>query len=244
MSSMNVEWAITELDTFLYLTELNFPNHGPGVVSFSSRKITRGSDDDVTRQAYVVEQIFDRVIPAWRDLEANTVVNRWMRHRTAATRTKEALVRQQEIEKNLGESAPELSAAKMHHWIWDGAKSLWQSGHYREAVEAAIKKLNAETQNKVGRRDISESDLFAQAFSLDPPSTGKSRIRRMPNDGSKTFESMQRGAIDFSKGIFTGIRNPLSHEDGHELDEQEALEYLAALSVLARWVDESSMESA
>ena len=31
--------------------------------------------------------------------------------------------------------------------------------------EGAIRKLNAETQNKVGRRDISETDLFKQAFS-------------------------------------------------------------------------------
>lgn len=150
---------------------------------------------------------------------------------------------EQEINDNLGENAPELSAAELHTWIWSGAKSLWQSGHYREAVEGAIKKLNAETQNKVGRRDLSETDLFKQSFSLDEPKPGKSRLRRIKDDGSDTYKSVQRGAMNLAEGVFAGIRNPLSHEADQELTEQEALEYLASLSVLARWVDESSVEA-
>jgi hypothetical protein len=47
-----------------------------------------------------------------------------------------------------------------------------------------------------------------------------------------------------AEGIFAGIRNPLTHEAGIELDEQVALEYLAALSILARWVDDSTVERA
>ena len=168
--------------------------------------------------------------------------NRWSRHREAAIRAREQLVREQEIRENLGEDAPELSAAELHDWVWSGAKSLWQSGHYREAVEGAIKKLNAETQNKVRRRDVSETDLFRQAFSLDPAAIGKTRLRRMASDGSDTYKSVQRGAMAFAEGVFAGIRNPLSHEADQELSEQEALEYLAALSVLARWVDKSEVE--
>ncbi|MEU5215103.1 TIGR02391 family protein [Streptomyces sp. NPDC020807] len=37
-------------------------------------------------------------------------------------------------------------------WVWQGARALWQSGHFREAVTAAARKVNAETQNNVGRR--------------------------------------------------------------------------------------------
>ena len=44
--------------------------------------------------------------------------------------------------------------------------------------------------------------------------------------------------------LASGIRNPLSHEAENELSEHEALEYLAALSVLARWVDQSTVEKA
>lgn len=237
---MNTEWAIAELDKFITQTVMT---NASGANLITSRDRTAASDVEVTKQAPVVEKILDRVIPNWRtevpDTSAN---NRWSRHREAAIRAREELVREQEVEENLGENAPELSAAQLHPWIWSGAKSLWQSGHYRESVEGAIKKLNAETQNKVGRRDISETDLFKQAFSKDAPSPGKARLRRMSDDGSKTYDSVQRGAMNFAEGVFAGIRNPLSHEADQELSEQEALEYLAALSVLARWVDEAEVD--
>lgn len=238
---MNTKWALAELDKFVEQTVMRYPDQVPGVVDMTGRKVTAALDEEITKQAHVVEQILERVIPDWRDLEASNA-NRWIRHRTAALRAREALVRNQEIRENLGENAPELSAAKLHPWVWSGAKSLWHSGHYREAVESAIRKLNAETQNKVGRRDISETDLFKQAFSKDAAAQGKARLRRMADDGSRTFESVQRGAMNFAEGVFAGIRNPLSHEADQELSEQEALEYLAALSVLARWVDEATVD--
>ncbi|WP_027932187.1 TIGR02391 family protein [Amycolatopsis thermoflava] len=239
---MNTEWALKELDKFIDQTALRYPDPVPGVVDMTARKITSAPDEDITKQAHVVEQILDHVLSGWRDLEADVRVNRWMRHRTAALRAKEALIREAEVKANLGENAPQLSAAELHPWVWSGAKSLWQSGHFREAVGGAIKKLNAETQNNVGRRDVSETDLFKQAFSLDDPKAGKARLRRMEDDGSDTYRSVQRGAMNFAEGVFAGIRNPLSHEADQELSEQEALEYLAALSVLARWVDAATVE--
>lgn len=242
---MNVDWALNELDKFIKMTVMtNASSSSDGAVFITSRNNTAASDADVTKQAQVVEKIFDRVIPEWRTEIATSKSNRWTRHREAAIRAREELVRAEEVHENLGENAPDLSAADLHPWIWSGAKSLWQSGHYREGVEGAIKKLNAETQNKVGRRDVSETDLFRQAFSLDEPKTGKSRLRRMKDDGSDTYKSVQRGAMTFAEGVFAGIRNPLSHEAEQELSEQEALEYLAALSVLARWVDRSEVEAA
>ena len=104
--------------------------------------------------------------------------------------------------------------------------------------------MNAETQNKIARRDVSETDLFKQAFSLDAAVPGKARLRRMSPEDSDTYRSAQRGAMALAEGIFAGIRNPLAHEAGMELDEQAALEYLAALSILARWVDDSTVERA
>jgi hypothetical protein len=48
-----------------------------------------------------------------------------------------------------------------------------------------------------------------------------------------------RGALrPFAEGCFAGLRNPAAHEHGPEWDEQRALEYLAAFSILARWIDE------
>lgn len=241
---MNTEWAIAELDKFIDQTVMrNASGSSRGVAYFTSQANTAAPDVEVTKQAQVVEKILDRVIPDWRSSVPLSKTNRWTRHREAAIRAREELLREQEVRENLGENAPELSAALLHAWIWSGAKSLWQSGHYREAVEGAIKKLNAETQNKVGRRDLSETDLFKQSFSLDDAQAGKARLRRMKDDGSETYKSVQRGAMNLAEGVFAGIRNPLSHEADQEISEQEALEYLAALSVIARWVDSSSVEA-
>lgn len=242
MTGLNVEWAIQELDRFIEMTaERHVKPEGAPL------KMTAASTEEITQQFEVVSMIIRRVLP-------NTFLNNlvlfgssageWKQVRQLALRAKALLRRKPEIERNLGDDAPELSAAKLHPWIWDGASSLWRSGHFREAVEGAIRKLNAETQNKLGRRDVSETDLFNQAFSEQAPSPKNPRLHRMPDDDSKTFKSVQRGARVFAEGVFAGIRNPLAHEADQEMPEQQALEYLAALSVLARWVDGSTLETA
>ena len=231
----------TGLVQFIAMTEMRNASSG----NFTTYKNTTSSpSDEVARQAHVIEKIIDRVIPQWRKTIRGDRSNRWSAHREATIRAREELSREQELRANLGEDAPQISAAQLHPWIWDGACSLWRSSHFREALEGAIRKLNAETQNKLGRRDVSETDLFKQAFSTDVAQVGRARLRCMANDGSKTYMSVQRGAMAFAEGIFSGIRNPLSHEFGHDLTEQHALEYLAALSVLARWVDEATIEEA
>lgn len=236
---MNIDWALKELDNFTFLTE-RIPHPSPNVIG----SFPRGSKADIASQAQIAEKIMDRVTPGWRSELVGVKPGTWDRHYEAAVRARAQLQRAEEVAQNLGENAPELSAAELHPWIWDGTNSLWQSGHYREAIGGAIRKLNAETQNKIGRRDVSETNLFKQAFSTDQPKQGSSRLRRMKDDGSDTYKSVQRGAMAFAEGVFAGIRNPLSHEADHELREQEALEYLAALSVVARWVDNSTVEVA
>ena len=242
MTALNTEWALAELDKFIEQTVMR---NGSSANFITARDITADSEEDVTRQAPVVEKILDRVLPRWRtEVPDDSANNRWSRHREAAIRARQEVEREAEIRANLGDGAPEISAANLHSWVWSGARPLWQSGHYRSAVEDAAKKVNAETQNKIGRRDVSETKLFQEAFSLDPPSEGKKRLRRMTPDGSGTYKSVQRGATALAEGIYAGIRNPFNHGDPKDIDEQVALEYLAALSVLARWVDESTVEVA
>jgi len=245
--SIDVPWARAELARFLQLTELYVPPGPPGVVTINRRMANRGRQEDIVASAHVVEQILDRVLPRWRTevpQDKNRTVNRWYQHREAAQRADAALERDAEVRRRLGDNAPRLSAAAMHPWVWDGARSLWHSGHFREAVTAAARKVNAETQNKVGRRDVSETRLFQQVFSVDAPKAGQPRLRLMADDGSDTFRSIHRGAMAFAEGCYAGIRNPNSHEDGlPELPEHQALEQLAAFSVLARWVDTAVLVS-
>lgn len=243
MSDMNVTWAIAELDKFIDRTVMhNDSRVGRGYVSISNKSSTAAPDAEVTKQAQVVEKILDRVVSGWRTNIDLSQINRWTRHREAAIRAREELLRADEVRANLGDGAPEISAGNLHPWVWTAAKPLWDSGHHRSAVEDAAKKVNSETQNKVDRRDVSETDLFQQAFTIDAPVDGKPRLRRIAPDGSETYKSMQRGASALAEGLYAGIRNPLAHEGPQDLSEQVALEYLAALSVLARWVDDSLVE--
>lgn len=239
---MDVAWACEELEVFLDRAELGEPESWHTFTPVTNR----APSSKIEEIAPIIERILDRVLPQWRTQipdDRNETVNRWCQHLEAARRAKALLEREDELNQKLGEQAPQLNAASLHPWIWDGARSLWNSGHYREAVVAAAIKLNAETQNKVQRRDIGEIDLFTQVFSDAPPKPGQPRLRVHPDDGSKTFRSKHRGIRSFADGCYAAIRNPSSHEIQDDLPEHEALEQLATFSVLARWVADATLDT-
>ena len=242
---VDIEWAKAELNTFLELTELYRAPDPPGVVNFTARLSNRGKQADIVASAQVVEQILGRTVPHWKEelpSERNEKVNRWCQHIEAARRALVVLDRQQEVNEKLGDNAPRLSAGQFHPWVWEAARDLWRNGHYRSAISSAALRVNAETQAKVGRMDVSEVKLFQPTFSSDPAKPGNPRLRVWPDDGSDTYKSIHRGVSAFAEGLFAGIRNPNSHAVQGELDETVALEQLAAFSVLARWVDDATVE--
>ncbi|MFI6634284.1 TIGR02391 family protein [Nonomuraea fuscirosea] len=242
--SLDVQWAIGELNKFLALAKLR-PIKIEGAAYLGSGMWNAASDEEIVPSAQIVEKILDRILPRWRvdvPKDDNKRVNRWCQHIDAARRAIAELERQEEVAEKLGENGPDLNATSLHPWIWDAAKALWQVGHYRSAVGQAAIVLNAETQNKIGRRDVSEKDLFRQAFTLKAPEQGKARLRLMQDDGSPTYTSIHEGAAAFAEGCYRAIRNPTAHVPQTELAEHEALEQLAAFSVLARWVDAATVE--
>ncbi|NEA60796.1 hypothetical protein G3I60_43230 [Streptomyces sp. SID13666] len=141
-----------------------------------------------------------------------------------------------EWEARLAPDAPALPADQFHPWVWDAARTFWDSQHYRAAVHAAASAINAHLQAKLGRRDVADDKLVQEAFSDKPAEPGKPRLR-VPGDATTpTVQSRQRGALQLGLGSFFAIRNPAAHETG-EWTEQESLEQLATLSVLARLID-------
>lgn len=232
---MNVSWALDELTEFVRLTATYSP-----AGSYWDKNV--GSEDQIVEASHVTEAILGSVLPEWRSLVSEDTDGLWTQHRKAAIRAMVALRRQDELDQNLGEVAPEMSVRSMHPWIWDAARSLWASGHYRQAVTAAGVKVNAESQNKLGRRDISETDLFKQAFSAGDASADAPRLRLPNDDGGKTAQSVRRGVMAFAEGTFAAIRNPASHDHLVDISEAEALEQLAAFSLLARWVDSAVVD--
>jgi uncharacterized protein (TIGR02391 family) len=154
----------------------------------------------------------------------------------------------EEIQDMLGSQghSPQLSAAGLHADVWGAAVTQWSTGHRHEAVLAAAKAVNSLLQVKLGRRDVSEAKLVREGFSDKGPTKGKPRLRFPQIDDDQTRESTRQGAMDFGAGCFEGIRNPVGHLPNAELDlsEQDGLERLAALSLLARWVDQAELEVA
>lgn len=212
------------------------PEPIPGVSRLGDFRYPQGGAG-IAPAAQIAEQILDRVLPGWRREIAEDKKGRWQQHRQAAQRAIAQLEREAELRDKLGDNAPRLDAGQLHTWVWEGARSLWQSGHYREAVRAASVKVNAEAQNKLGVRDLAETPLFQMAFSNDEPSTNRCRLRLPGDDGGRTAMSLRRGVMAFAEGCYAAIRNPASHDVQAELPEHEALEQLAAFSVLARWID-------
>ncbi|OLZ59578.1 TIGR02391 family protein [Amycolatopsis keratiniphila] len=243
MSQLNREWAIGKLKDFIEVADLTYVPDAPNTIGFWHYEFTN-SKTEVLAAAQIVEQILDRALPGWRTAEWEEPARQPMwREREAAHRAIAQLEAQQELADNLGSGAPQLDAATLHPWVWGSVQGLWSSGHYREAIGAAARAINAQAQAKLGRRDASEAKLLSDAFSTNAPASGHPRLRIVADDGGDSFRSLHDGAGNFARGVFSAIRNPNAHEDGDEISESEALEQLAAFSILARWVDSATVET-
>lgn len=241
MAKLDPEWAIAEIDKFLHVTAPVSPNTGNGIVYLGT--VMRGPSTEASERAHIVEQILDRVLSGWsRDRPEKDGKYMWLRDQ--ASRAKTALQRQTELAEKLGDNAPDMDAANLHPWAWENGRSYWNTGHYHQAVMQAAIRINAETQAKLGRMDLSETALFNEAFSLNAPKADAPRLRLADDDGSKTYENLHRGARAFAEGLYAAVRNPGMHTpqqtDGGQ--EQLALEQLAAFSMLARWVEQAEVE--
>ena len=230
--AFNREWAIRRLNRFLEISKSYLGTDG--------LRHTERPSEEVRPDAQIVEQILDRVLPNW-DRAERSWDEPWRPQRDAAQRAIAQLEQQEELDANLGENSPMLSAGSLHPWIWDSSRTLWSTGHYREAVGAAARTLNAKTQQKLGRRDMAEWKLLRNAFQSQPPVAGEPRLRLMPQEDSDPFRSLHEGTGALAQGAFQSLRNMVSHEESEEPEEHIALEQLAVFSVLARRVDDAEV---
>lgn len=141
-----------------------------------------------------------------------------------------------ETRAKLGSNAPSMSADALHPLIWGAASKHWDVGHYSAAVQRAATMLNAEVQDRVIRHDVSDNELMKQTFSIENPQEGKPRLRWPGLDDDLTVKAMRVGILQLAQGVFSAIRNPATHSTD-DMQRQEALEQLATLSILARWID-------
>lgn len=141
----------------------------------------------------------------------------------------------------LGPAGPTMPTRDLHPVVWGAAENLWKIEHYRAAVARAATFLNAHIQDRSTRLDLSDKDLMGQVFSDAPASEDRPRLRWRGLGSPQTRKSMTSGLAAYAQGVFLTIRNPATHETG-EVSRQTALEQLAALSLLGRWVDECVLD--
>lgn len=146
------------------------------------------------------------------------------------------------------EAPPTIGAEAMHPLIWGAARRLWRDRHYRAAVAAAADTLVANVKSITGRNDVAETALWQQTFSDRPPvpsepgQPAQPRLRWPGDPADRDVKTMNDGLRQFAPGVQMTIRNPAAHGT-NELGEQEALERLAVLSLLARWVDACDLQT-
>ena len=149
------------------------------------------------------------------------------------------LEQREDYERILGPVGPALAANRLHRWVWNAAADLWDGGHFDSAVHKAALAVEEQAQLKLGRRDLSGKKLYSAAFAKEDPTGDMPRLRLPYVDKTEQKDawiSAHGGAQHLGMGCAQGIRNPQAHPSD-DISEQEALEQLAALSVLARWVE-------
>lgn len=149
---------------------------------------------------------------------------------------------QEEISQMLGPQGPQLSAASLHPWIWQAAAALWDTGFLREAIQAAATSLDLHVQQKSDRRDLAGTELARELLGEKDPQPGRPRLRLPGDRTSKTWTSQRDGLLQYAVGCSLLFRNPATHSV-EQPAEQEALEQLAALSLLARHLDHCEIDS-
>lgn len=165
----------------------------------------------------------------------------WSYVREEAVRLRGILADAELTESIFDPGGPRLAANQMHPWVWTTAERLWATGHYREALQASATAVEAQAQAKTGRYDTSGADLFRKVFHTDSPRPGEPRLRLDYPMGGQSWTSAHEGASNFGAGCMMAIRNIVTHNLATP-DEAEGLQQLAALSVLARWVDQARVE--
>ena len=238
---MNYVWIEQELQSFVDAIDSYSGRvvNGQGQIAVPSV-----TEEELLQRSAAMKEVVDQVAPgkAWR-LAMRGYTYTFDQVREAALEALGIVRARDDFEKNLTTAAPKLAADGFHPWVWLAAASLWDTGHYRAAVQAAATSVDFHLQALVRRRDVTGTGLAREAVGAEAPVPSKPRLRVPGDRNAKTWKSRQGGLRDFAAGCFEAVRNPATHEL-EELEEAEALEQLAALSLLARWLNGCELETA
>jgi hypothetical protein len=237
---VDYDWIERELQSFV-----------AAIDSYRGRVNSRGqivvppvAEEELLQRSAAMREVVDAVAPGrtWM-LGQRGRTNTFDHVRELALEALGIVRAREDHQKHLATSGPRLAADGFHPWVWLPVASLWDTGHYRSAVQAAATSVDLHLQALLGRRDITGTALAREALGVEAPVAGKPRLRVPGDRSARSWKSQQAGLRDFAAGCFEAVRNPAVHELA-ELGEEAALERLAALSLLARWLEACEIESA
>lgn len=233
---MNYEWAEIKLEEYLKLCEAV---RSATEFEMWNAKATR-LNDQAELMLYTVEQILLALDP--HDNERMRPPSYGSKHEERVRRALGALRSREEVEKHLAPTSPELPADQLHPTVWMAASVLWDTGQYRVAVGQAALALATKIKVKAQSK-LNDRKLVQDVFSTNPPKADAAKLHVSGARDDEAWKRRQEGLQLLAQGAYAGIRNVSAHED-EEWSEQQALEYLAVFSVVARWFEETELKTA
>lgn len=143
---------------------------------------------------------------------------------------------------------PAFSPAAMHPLVWSAAAEHWTIHKYRVAVREAAEALTLHWRESLGRDDVQATEFWQQTLSASDPKPGQPRLVWPSTGNILNDKGMREGLGELTKslkglsvGVTLVVRNPATHSTD-EYDEQDAMERLAAISLMARMLDKCEVK--
>ncbi len=125
----------------------------------------------------------------------------------------------------------------LHPSVVAVAKSRFETKHFADAVEAALKEVNSRVKafvrKKIGE-DLDGSVLMKKAFSPQHP------IISLGDPATESGRSMQQGYMELFSGSMSAVRNPNAHANV-TISSERCIEFLFLASLLMAKLDEADV---
>lgn len=129
-----------------------------------------------------------------------------------------------------GQALQAYQGLELHPEIDRAAGKLFRDGHFANAIENAVKALNALVRLRSGVENLDGTKLMEHVFSP------KNSVLRFNDLTDQTDQDEQRGFMMLFSGAVVGLRNPRAHKLIDD-DPERALEFIAFVSLLAKLLD-------
>lgn len=238
-----IDRRLADLDAFDpdKIVERRDPNIGALEHKFSSLLEGVFGQDTIEYQRYRYDAT--RLDTASHNIHGTDIreVRDGLRHGVETLRTTWTLIKDgfvEEIDDAGGGAAGPAKALRayegleLHTVIDDAASSLYRTGHYANAIEDAVKALNAYVRMRSGVDNLDGVKLMEKVFN---PSTPILKFNALADDSDR---DEQKGFMFMLSGAVSGLRNPRAHRLMTD-DPERALEFIAFVSLLAKLVEKA-----